>query len=733
MTVPTDLLECAAGLLRERWSRRPQVGLVLGSGLGCLVDAIEVEAVIDAREIPGLPSSTAIGHRGRFVCGLLSDVPVIVQDGRLHSYEGHEFATCAWPVRLMARLGIETLVVTNASGGVNPDYSHGDVMLIDDHINLMWGNPLIGPNDDRFGSRFPDMSAPYDRVLGERLISAANQTGWRIHRGVYLALAGPNYETAAEYRMVRTLGADVVGMSTVPEVLAARHAGVRVLGLSIVANVFRDVDPDGEVAPEETTGDAVVAQVAETAPRLGELLQQVICREWGGAGQGGEHSTEILEDSPVERPDSACCATLDAHAPSAALLTAAGRGAVAVIRVASNSDLGLAAIDRHFRAANGRSVEQQEIGTLCYGVWSDSGAAGESAVEAEDVVVCQTGSGVVEIHCHGGPAAIERILCQLERSGVRRADWRDQLLDLNGNEASPSGRTATIDVECFDAMTRATTERAALLLLRQSQGVLRAEIDSLLALAGEDRAAMVGWAGGDSRSEVARRLRSLLDRADFGIHLAEPWRVVLAGRPNVGKSTLLNALLGYSRAIVFDEPGTTRDVVTGETAFDGWPFSISDTAGVRETDSELEREGIRRTRRSISDADLVCLLLDTSARPTDEDRALLADLRAAVPDGKLLIVAHKSDRPDVWGDELPGDALPVSSTTGDGIDHLAAAIVERTVGKAPDAELAAPATRRQVLRLQEAFAAAELTDWARVIAVLKDCRDGYRPFAEGTL
>jgi tRNA modification GTPase len=515
-------------------------------------------------------------------------------------------------------------------------------------------------------------------------------------------------------------------------VLAARHAGVRVLGLSIVANVFQDVASDEAATPDETTGDAVVAQVAETAPRLGQLLQQVICSEWAGEGQGGGRSTETLEGSPAESATPASRATMEAHALSAALLTAAGRGAVAVIRVASSSGAGLAVIDRHFRAANGCSIEQQEVGALCYGVWSDFDAAEAVSVEAEDIVVCRTSSGAAEIHCHGGPAAIERILRQLEHSGVRRADWRDQLHDLNENVASPSGRTAAIDVECFDAMTRATTERAALLLLRQSRGVLRAEIEALIAQAGSDWSPAAGQAGGDSRSEVAGRLRSLLERADFGIHLAEPWRVVLAGRPNVGKSTLLNALLGYSRAIVFDEPGTTRDVVTGETAVNGWPFAISDTAGVRETGSELEQKGIRRTRRSIADADLVCLLLDTSALPTDEDRALLVDLRTVVPDGKLLIVAHKSDRLVVWGDEIPGDALPVSSTTGEGIDQLAAAIVERTVDEVPDAELAVPVTRQQVLRLQEALAAAEQSDWIRVVAALMDCRDGYRPLTEGT-
>ncbi len=723
MTVPPDALESTVELFRKRWQRRPQMGLVLGSGLGCLVDAIDVELVIEACEILAIPTSTAIGHRGRFVCGLLSGVPVIVQDGRLHSYEGHDFATCTVPVRLMVRLGIETLVVTNASGGVNPDYSPGDVMLIDDHINLMWGNPLIGPNDDAVGPRFPDMCAPYDPELANRVIATADQMGLKIHRGVYLALAGPNYETAAEYRMVRKLGADVVGMSTVPEVLAARHAGVRVLGLSIVANVFQEVVSEPGTLADETTGEAVVAQVAETAPRVGLLIQQVISSEWASQQSGSTEPTQPDEDSMSGR-----CLASDSNAASVALLTAAGRGAVAVIRIAGKTDADLDLLDQYFRAANGRLMADQEPDTLCYGVWGDSDNSPEtSGAEAEDVVVCRSRTACAEIHCHGGPAAVERILGQLQQAGARRVEWTEQFLEQDRLEAA-----VPIDVECFDAMTRATTERAALLLLRQSQGILRTEVERLCDLAKEAGTAAERRTDVAPRDEVASRLRSLLDRAEFGLHLTEPWRIVLAGRPNVGKSTLLNALLGYSRAIVFDEPGTTRDIVTADTAFDGWPFSISDTAGVRETGNELEQEGIRRTRRSIEDADLVCLLLDTSVPPTEEDRALLADLRAAVPDQQLQVIPHKSDRPNVWCDEMPCGSLPVSSTTGDGVDQLAAAIIERTVGEVPDAELAVPVTPRQVKTLKDALAAAVDGEWVRVREALAECRDGYRRQNEGT-
>lgn len=696
MTLLTASADFAAGLVRARWPRRPIVGLVLGSGLGCLVDAMQIEAVVEAREIPGMPASTAIGHRGRFVCGTLAGVPVIAQDGRLHSYEGHDFVTCAWPVRLLAALGIETLVVTNASGGVNPGFAPGDIMLIDDHINLMWGNPLTGPNDEQLGPRFPDMSAPYDAQLSAALFAAAAVSGDRVHRGVYLALAGPNYETPAEYCMARSFGADVVGMSTVPEVLVARHAGVRVLGLSIVANVFR---PD---LAEETTGEAVVTQVAQTAPRVAALIERVIADEWGRAGESASSSGKVSGE----------------HSASAALLTAAGRGAVAVIAVVGESVSVTVAIDGHFKAANGRPTMEQSENRLCYGVWSEADGS-----EGEDVVVMRTQAGRVEIHCHGGPAAIERILGQLEQAGIRRVDWRDQLL---------AGQPA-LDVECVDALARATTERAALILLQQSRGVLRAEIETLIELAGQIAqppgadATPVNSTGIAVEQQFVERLRQVVQRSEFGIHLAEPWRIVLAGRTNVGKSTLLNALLGYARAIVFDEPGTTRDIVTGETAFDGWSFRLSDTAGLRSTDCELEQEGIRRTLQSISEADLVCLLIDASTRPTEEDLRLLDELRTNVPPGRLLLVAHKSDRANVWGDDLPAGTLPVSSVTRDGVDTLAAEFVARLVRPVPSPAVPLPVTRRQAALLSEALAAAEQSDWNAAILELQICRDGYRP------
>ncbi len=225
----------AATLVRGRWSERPRVGIVLGSGLGAVGDAIEREAAINYDDVPHFLKSTAVGHQGRLLCGRLVGVPVVAMQGRFHCYEGYPAERATFPIRVMKELGIEQLIVSNAAGGLNPTYSAGDLMVIDDHINLMDRNPLVGVNEERLGPRFPDMSAPYDRELGDRALAIARERDFTCHRGTYIGMLGPNYETRAEIRMLRRWG-DAVGMSTVPEVIVAVHAGLRVLGLSTITN-----------------------------------------------------------------------------------------------------------------------------------------------------------------------------------------------------------------------------------------------------------------------------------------------------------------------------------------------------------------------------------------------------------------------------------------------------------------------------------------------------------------
>lgn len=227
----------AADAVRSRWGGRPAVGIVLGTGLGALAAEIAVEAAIPYGELPYFPASTVQGHAGRLVCGTLAGHAVMAMEGRFHLYEGYTPAQVTFPIRVLRHLGCQTLLVSNAAGGLNPLHAKGDLVVIDDHINLMGINPLIGPNDERLGVRFPDFSAPYDRPLQDLALQVAREANIVAHRGVYVAVAGPNLETRAEYRFLRAIGADVVGMSTVPEVLVAVHAGMRVLGFSIVTDL----------------------------------------------------------------------------------------------------------------------------------------------------------------------------------------------------------------------------------------------------------------------------------------------------------------------------------------------------------------------------------------------------------------------------------------------------------------------------------------------------------------
>jgi len=227
----------AVSFVRSKTSLQPQVGVILGSGLGNVVDALEIETAIPYSEIPGAKASTVVGHQGRMILARVNQTPVVVMQGRIHFYEGHEMPEVMFLSRVIGRLGIRQLIVTNAAGGINTKFQAGDLMLISDHINLMGMNPLRGPNVDELGVRFPDMSEAYPASLREQAKEVARSLGQLVQEGIYLALSGPSYETPAEIRAFRTLGADAVGMSTVPEVIAMSQMGIPVLGISCITNM----------------------------------------------------------------------------------------------------------------------------------------------------------------------------------------------------------------------------------------------------------------------------------------------------------------------------------------------------------------------------------------------------------------------------------------------------------------------------------------------------------------
>jgi purine-nucleoside phosphorylase len=263
----------AALVVRERWpGGSPTVGIVLGTGLGALASEIDAQATIPYPEIPHFPRSTVESHRGQLVCGTLVGRSVMAMEGRFHLYEGYTAAQVTFPIRVMRELGCRTLLVSNAAGGLNPMHAKGDIVVIDDHINLMGVNPLIGPNDERLGPRFSDMIEPYDRSLQELALRAALEANVVAHRGVYVAVTGPNLETRAEYRFLRGIGADVVGMSTVPEVLVAVHAGMKVLGFSIVTDLCL---PD---ALEPVKIEQILAVAAEAEGKLRAIVKDVLGR-----------------------------------------------------------------------------------------------------------------------------------------------------------------------------------------------------------------------------------------------------------------------------------------------------------------------------------------------------------------------------------------------------------------------------------------------------------------------
>jgi len=267
-----ERIQTAAERVREVFSRRPDAAIILGTGLGAVANRMDVEATIDYADIPGFPLSTVESHAGRLLCGRLGGRTVIAMQGRFHRYEGYSLREVTFPVRVLRALGAQVLIVSNACGGMHPLWAPGDLMLIADHINLLGDSPLIGPNDDRLGPRFPDMSEPYDAELRELARAVALEQRTTLREGVYVAVAGPNLETRAEYRFLRGLGADVVGMSTVPEATVAVHGGMRVLGISIITDQCL---PD---ALEPVSIERILAAAGRAEPSLADLVQGVLER-----------------------------------------------------------------------------------------------------------------------------------------------------------------------------------------------------------------------------------------------------------------------------------------------------------------------------------------------------------------------------------------------------------------------------------------------------------------------
>ena len=270
MTALHDQAQEAAAFVRSRWPGKPVAGIVLGTGLDGLADEVADAVTIPYGDIPHFPRPTAPTHKGQLVCGTLAGKPVLVFRGRLHFYEGYSMQQVTFPVRVMKALGCTAQVVTNACGGMNPQYGKGDLMLIEDHINLLGDNPLIGPNDDRLGERFPDMCFAYDRELLALAKRVAVEERIPVQQGVFVAVAGPNLETRAEYRFLRLIGADVVGMSTVPEVIVGVHARLRNLGVSVVTDLCL---PD---ALQPVSLQEIIHTATEAEPKLRALIRGVV-------------------------------------------------------------------------------------------------------------------------------------------------------------------------------------------------------------------------------------------------------------------------------------------------------------------------------------------------------------------------------------------------------------------------------------------------------------------------
>jgi tRNA modification GTPase len=380
----------------------------------------------------------------------------------------------------------------------------------------------------------------------------------------------------------------------------------------------------------------------------------------------------------------------------ASLLTPVGRGAVAV--VVAEGETALAAIDASFVAANGRSIRQQRPERIVFGHWT-------SGSHREEVVVVRDAGSGVEVHCHGGVAAAERILTTFASAGCVVESWQSRLERMSAS---------TIEAEADAALVRCTTRRAASILLVQRAGALRREADAIR----DDLAS-------DQREWAAKRIEALLSRAPLGLHLTEPWRVAIAGRPNVGKSSLMNALVGYQRAIVFDQPGTTRDVLTAETAIDGWPVRLADAAGIRETDDELEAEGVLRARQQLVQADLTLWLLDGSQLVGDPLETMNRQWREATDQSaassQVLTVVNKADLLPAQSAGTHTDGVQfVSALTGAGLAELIAAIGCALVPTAPqdDAVLFTPRQVELLSAARVSITAGRLNEAAEVISRL---------------
>lgn len=270
MTTTFEMIQESMKFIASKCDLKPEYGIILGTGLGRLADSIKTDCTISYEQIPHFPVSTVETHAGKLIFGTLAGKKVIAMQGRFHYYEGYTMNQIVFPVRVMKFMGVHTLIVSNACGGINPNFEPGTIMAITDHINLLGDNPLIGPNDNRIGPRFPDMSEPYSKELLKLVNKVALSNGIRIEKGVYASMSGPSLETRAEYRMLKVIGADVVGMSTVPEVIAAVHAGLKVLGLSVVTDSCL---PD---ALEPVDLKKIIAVADKAEPILVKLIQKVL-------------------------------------------------------------------------------------------------------------------------------------------------------------------------------------------------------------------------------------------------------------------------------------------------------------------------------------------------------------------------------------------------------------------------------------------------------------------------